>query len=167
VVRDRDGAVAPRGGLFDGGGCVGQSVHGGHRRVQVQLDTLVGRCILSHGCRQAKNRVRLHDRLVFVAVEGHLALDAHPHAGLDAAQDGLGLVGLHELAHAHGARVVGHVELDDPGVAFFELAVVDGEDLALDHDAEHVERELLDGRDGAVERSAVDPVPVWRSRCAA
>ena len=158
VIGDGDGLVAPRCRLLDGGGGVGQGIHGGHGGVQVQLDALFRRGVLALGRFELLDGIRLHDHLVVVAVKGHFALNAHPHADLYIFQNGLCLVGLHELVDADGASVVGHVEADDPCVALFQLAVLHGKDLALDHDAEHVQIEIADGNLFAVEGLAVEEV---------
>ena len=158
MIGDGNGLVAPRGRLLDGGGGVGQGIHGGHGGVQVQLDALFRRGVLALGRFELLDGIRLHDHLVVVAVEGHFALNAHPHADLYIFQNGLCLVGLHELVDADGAGVVGHVEADDPCVALFQLAVLHGKNLALDHDAEHVQIEIADGNLFAVEGLAVEEV---------
>lgn len=58
VIRNGDGAVAPAGCPLDGSAGIGQRVHGGHGRMQVQLDALfgiriaaLGRLDLFHGVR--------------------------------------------------------------------------------------------------------------------
>ena len=106
------------------------------------------------------NALGLHDHFVVVAVVGHPALDRNPHAGLDALQDGLGLVRLHKLVDPDRAGVVGHIEADDPGVALLQLLVVDGEDLALDHHLEHIQLQVLEGRGLAIEGAAENQVRI-------
>ena len=159
VVGDGDGAVTPRRRLLDGGSRLGQRVHGGHGRMQMQLHALVLRGVLALGRLELLDGIRLHDHLVVIAVEGHLALNAHPHARLHVLfQNGLCLVRLHELVDADGAGVVGHIEADHIRVALFELAVLDGKDLALDHDTEHVEIQIADGDFFPVEGLAVEQI---------
>ena len=66
--------------------------------------------------------------------------------------DGLSLVAGKKLGHPHRAGIVGHIEADDPGPPLFQLPVVHGEDVALDHHRPHVQLQgphgdglLLDG----------------------
>ena len=137
--------------------------------MQMQLHALVLRGVLALGRLEFLDGIRLHDHLVVIAVEGHLALNAHPHARLHVFQNGLCLVRLHELVDADGAGVIGHIEADDICVALFELAVLDGKDLALDHDTEHVEIQLADGDFFPVEGLAVEQIAarLGRSRALA
>ena len=158
MVGDGDGAVAPAGCALDGLAGLGQGVHRGHRRVQVELDALVRRGVNALRRRDLQDRVRLHDHLVVIAVERHLALDLHPHSGLYAVEDRLGLVGLHELVDADGAGVVRNVERHDPRPALFQFAVVHGEDLALHDDAEHVKVQVADFDHFSAERAAEDQI---------
>ena len=164
VVGDGDGAVAPAGRALDGLAGLGQGVHCGHGRVQMQLDALVRRGVDALRRGDLQDRVWLHDHLVVIAVERHLALDFDPHPGLYAVEDRLGLVGLHELVDADGAGVVRDVERHDPGPALFQLAVVHGKDLTLHDDTEHVKVQVADFDHFSAKRTAEDQIGVAAGR---
>ena len=164
VVGDGDGAVAPACRALDGLAGLGQGVHCGHGRVQMQLDALVRRGVNALRRGDLQDRVRLHDHLVVIAVERHLALDLHPHSGLYAVEDRLGLVGLHELVDADGAGVVRDVERHDPCPALLQLAVVHGKDLTLHDDAEHVKVQVADFDHFSAKRTAEDQIGVAAGR---
>ena len=57
-----------------------------------------------------------------------------------------------------GTGVIGDIEADHPGVALFQFLVVDGKDLALHDDAEHIQGQILHGRHFAPERFAVNDI---------
>ena len=159
VVGDGDGAMPPRRGALDRVGGLGQRVHGGHRRMQMQLHALFGRGIAALGRGDLADGVRLHHHFVVIAVKGHLALDRHPHSGgFDLFQNGLCLVRLHELVHAHRAGVVRHIKAHHPRAALFQLPVVDRKDLALHAHAVHIEVQVFHRRGLGAEGSAEDPV---------
>ena len=160
MVGDGDGLVPPGGGLGDHLTHVGEGVHAGHAGMEMELHPLFRRGVLSLGLLSQHDAQGLHDHLVFIPVKGHLALNGNPHAGLDALKNGLGLVRLHELVDPHGASVVGDVKGDDPGIALFELPVVDGEDLALHHHLVHVELQLRHGRGLSIEGTAENQVGI-------
>ena len=158
VIRDGDGAVSPRRRLLHGSGRIGQRVHGRHCGVQMQLHALFLCRVHAFWRGDTLNGIGLHDHLVVIAVKGHLALNAHPHAGLDVVKNWLGLVVFHELVDTHRAGVVRHIEADHPRAALFELAVLHGEDLAAHNHAEHVEIKLGHPDRLAAERPAKEHV---------
>ena len=91
-------------------------------------------------------------------------MNFHPHPGLYAVEDGLGLVGLHELVDADGAGVVRDVERHDPCPALLQLAVVHGKDLTLHDDAEHVKVQVADFDHFSAKRTAEDQIGVAAGR---
>ena len=73
-----------------------------------------------------------------------LALNEQVPALLDILQQGLGLLVLIEAGDGDGAGAVCNVKIDDPGVALGELLVMDGEHLAVDDHAPHIDVQLAD-----------------------
>ena len=159
VIGDADGPVSPARSCLDRRAGWRQSIHVGHGGMQVQLhplEALGGVLALGHGA--WGYAVGPQDGLVVELVHVHLALDPEHGAHGNIVQDRLGLVGLHELADTDGVGVVGHVEIDDPGVALFQLLVVHGEDPALHDDEAHVEAQVLHGHGIPLEGLAVEGI---------
>ena len=165
VIGDGDGAVAPAGCTLDGGSGIGQRIHGGHSRMQVQFDALFGVSIAALGRLDLFHGVRLKHHFIVIPVKTHLALYAQPHAGLNVVDDGLGLCGLHKLIDTDGTGIVRHIKADDPRAALFQFPVLHGEDLALDDHAEHVEIQFLHPDGLACERAAVEQRTRRLCRC--
>ena len=142
VVGDGDRLHAPGGGALDHLCGVGQGVEGGVARVQMQLHALValgGVGADVHAGRDDGHGVYYHVAVELVKV--HLAAHYNAHSGLDLAGDGGVLAARNELVDVHRAGVVGHVKAEYIGAALLYLAVVDGEDDALDRDVSALERD--------------------------
>ena len=145
MVGDGDGGHPPFDRALDGGSRVGQRVHIGHARVQMQLHALFLRRV------QALLVLDLHDvlrvELHILAVEGklHAAADAQPHTVGDFA------VQLHRLALGKTpadddrALIVRHFEQHRPYARTARLVAVELEDLALDNNMTGLGRQLADG----------------------
>ena len=143
VVGDRDGLHSPGGGALDHLGGVGQGVEGGVARVQMELDAppLAREFLRAQLHRGGGYGHGLYDHVVIELVEVHAAAHDDAHAGLNLPGDGCVLAAGDELVDAHGAGVIRHVEAEDGGPALLYLAVVDGENLALDRDEAALERD--------------------------
>ena len=178
VVGDRNRPVAPGGGLTDRLGGIGQGVHRGHLGVQMELHALFRRGIPAGRSLCKLDGEGLEIQLVVVLVDRDLAVDTQPGARLvllrvrlvDGLQDRPGLALLHILVDADGAGVVGHIEAHHPGLGLGQLLVVDGEDLALHADLEHIHVQLRHGDwllvDGLAEDQALGAGLGWAGSAA-
>ena len=136
MVGDGNGAVPPAGGRGDGVACLGQRVHHGHGRVQMQLDALLLGRVLALGRFALHDGKGLDDHLLGIFVIVELALHAQPAARLfHAVGDRLARVALEKSADARRTGIVGHVKIHDRGRPLAHLAVVDGKHASLDDDA--------------------------------
>ncbi len=151
VIRDGKGTVPPGCSLPDSRCHIGQGIHIAHGGVQVQLHPFFTGCgILSGRQGAGLHGIGAQNGLVIVLVHVHFALNFQNGSGLDVFQHALGLVGLHETIDPDRAGMVGHVKIDNPCVALFQLLVVNGENLPLHNDTAHIKRQLPHGnRDSA------------------
>ncbi len=159
VVGDGDGLVSPGGSLLDGGLGAGEGIHVRHGGMQVQLHPLFahGQILpLGHGA--GGHGKGLHDHFVFKPVLHEPSLYTKDAANLHILQNGLRLPRFHKAADADGVGIVGHVKLDDPGIALFQLLVVHIEDQALHDDGAHVHGHLVHGNRIALEGLAVEGI---------
>ena len=137
MVGDGDGRVTPCHRLLDDAGGVGQGVHVGHAGVEMQLHTLLRAGIPAalvadlgdvHG-------PQLH--VLTVAGQLYKPLYPQPHAGIDNAQQRLGLLFIHVSAHRDAAGIVGHIEGQTPLARPPRLVHLGGKDFTLHHDGAH------------------------------
>ena len=140
VVGDRDGLHAPGGGALDHLGGVGQGVEGGVARVQVELDALFALMGVRPRLHAAGgDGLRLYDHVAVELVELRPAAHYDALPGLDLAEYARVLALGEEPVDADGAGVVRHVEAQHARAALLNLAVADGEYLALYRDVAALE----------------------------
>ena len=100
----------------------------------------------------------LHDHFVFEPILHQTALDTKDAANFYILKNGLGFPCFHKAADPDGVGIVGHVELNDPGIPLFQLLVVHIEDQALHDDGAHIHGHLAHGNRIALERFAVESI---------
>ena len=158
VVGDGNGRVAPGDGLPDDGGGVGQGVHVGHLRVEVQLHPLLRGGVLPGLVGNLHDVEGAQLNVLAVAAELHIALDPKPHARGHGVLHGLGLLALHVLGDGDGIPVVRHVEGQPPDPGLAGLVALGGKDLALDHHGAHFGVQAVDGDGLALDLPAHEDV---------
>ena len=146
VVGNGDGGHSPLDRALDGGGRVGQRVHVGHARVQMQLHALFLRRVLALLVLDLHDvlRVELH----ILAIEGklHAPADAQPHAVGDLAVQ-LDRLALRKTpADDERALVVRHLKQHRPHARAARFVAIELEDFALDNDVAGLGRQLADGK---------------------
>ena len=154
VVCDGDGGMAPGDGLTDGVGGIGQGIHIGHLRVQVQLHPLLGRCIPASLVRDLHDVKGAELNVLAVAGQLHKALYAQPHTDLDGVLQGGRLFVVHILADGDGIAVVRHIEGQAPQPRPAGFVALRGKDLALQHHAAHLGIQPLHGHGLALDLPA-------------
>ena len=164
VVGDGDGPVAPglrplhhvslRSQLGTHGS---EGVHGGHGGMQMELHPLFRGVVHAHFFLPRHHGHRLQHHIAIEAVHVQPSLNDKVHAFLYPVHQGFRLVSLREeLAHPDGAGVVGNVKGHHPGVALFQLPVLDGKYVTLDDHHAHVQLQLPDGHRSALDDLAED-----------
>ena len=133
VVGDGDGGHPPLGGELDDAAGVGQRVHVGHSRMQVQLHALDLCSVHARLVRDLGHVARVELHIVTVVGQLHRARDAQPHTGRNAVAQRRDVLLQHPLAHDDRALVVGHLNERQPHTRLAQLAELALEDLALDH----------------------------------
>ena len=159
MVGDGDGGVAPVDGLLDDRRRVGQRVHVGHAGVEMELHPLLRVGVLPALVADLGD---VHGpQLDVLAVPGQLdeALHPQPHARLDLAVQGLGLLVVHVLPDADAALVVGHVEGQAPQARPPRLIELRGKDPALQHDGAHLGVQVYHGDGLALDGLAHQHLP--------
>ena len=133
--------------------------------MQVKLHPLFplgGILPLGHGT--GHHRVGIQHHLVVKLADDQFSLypqhRAHPHR----LQQGLCLIALQKAVDPDGVGVVRHVEIDDPGIALFQLLVIHREDPALYDDTAHVQIQFPHGHGIALEGLAEDRLRVLGRR---
>ena len=134
VVGDGDGGHPPLGGELDDAAGVGQRVHVGHSRMQVQLHALDLGSVHARLVRDLGHVARVELHIVTVVGQLHHARDAQPHTGRNAVAQRRDVLFQHPLAHDDRALVVGHLNERQPHTRLAQLTELALEDLALDHD---------------------------------
>ena len=99
VVSDGDGGHPPLGGELDDAAGVGQRVHVGHSRMQVQLHTLDLGSVHARLVRDLGHVARVELHIVTVVGQLHRARDAQPHTGRNAVAQRRYVLLQHPLAH--------------------------------------------------------------------
>ena len=134
VVGDGDGGHPPLGGELDDAAGVGQRVHVGHSRMQVQLHALDLGSVHTRLVRDLGHVARVELHIVPVVGQLHRTRDAQPHTGRNAVAQRRDVLLQHPLAHDDRAFVVGHLNERQPHTRLAQLTEFALEDLALDHD---------------------------------
>ena len=114
--------------------------------MQVQLHPFLPRGgipALGHGTGLHGEGLQHH--FIFKPILNGTALNLKHRSHLDIFQNGLCLSCLHELADPDGVGVVRHVELDDPGIALFQLLVIHLKHSALYDHRPHIQAQILHG----------------------
>ena len=145
VVGDGDGGMAPGNGLLDDAGGVGEGVHIAHLGVEMQLHPLLRIVVLSGLVGDFHDILRAKLHVLAVTAQLQIALYANPHAHGKGAAQGLGLLLLGIEPGGDGAVVVGHVEGEAPQPGAAGFIALHGENLALHHDAAHLQIVALHG----------------------
>ena len=134
VVGDGDGGHPPLGGELNDAAGVGQRVHVGHSRMQVQLHALDLGSVHARLVRDLGHVARVELHIVTVVGQLHRTRDAQPHTGRNAVAQRRDVLFQHPLAHDDRAFVVGHLNERQPHTRLAQLTELALEDLALDHD---------------------------------
>ena len=134
--------------------------------MQVQLHPFLTRCgILPLGHGAGLHGEGLQHHFIFKPILNGSPLNLKYGAHLDIFQNGLGLPCLHELADPDGVGIVRHVELDDPGIALFQLLVIHLKHSALYNHRPHIQIQILHGDRVSPEGLSIERISGSR-RCA-
>ena len=144
MVGNSNGTVSPRRRLLDGSGCIGQGVHIAHNGMQMQLHPLFsGYLILPLGHLPRHNGSRLQYRFIIKFIDGHSALHLQYRANLDLFQNRLRFFVFHKAVDPHRAGIIGHIKIDDPGIALFQFLMLYTENSSLNRNRTKIQADIF------------------------
>ena len=163
MVGDGKGSVTPCGCLLDDGFCIGQRIHVTHGSMQMQLHPLLAFLeVLTFGHLAGHNGKGFQYRLVGIVIHQELALDFQHRTVFHALQNRLRLFILQETADSDRGCIIGHIKIDDPGIALFQFLMLYRKNAAFyDNDA-HIQAHILHGDSFSLKGFAVNGTVIHR-----
>ena len=146
VVGDGNGLMPPGCRLLDGRFGAGKGIHIAHGGMQVQLHTLHALCrIFPLGQLTGHNGKGLQDSLIRVVIYQQFSLNFQHTAVFHTLQNRSSFFIFQKSADTDRGSVIGHVKIDDPGIALFQFLMLHRKDTALHDDNTHIQTHILHG----------------------